>query len=67
MLVRSGSDFQDLVHASEGMDVRYKYIPGHAGDHGNEEADNFATPGIATEVAVGRQRGWAYLLQDVVW
>ncbi|XP_007946321.1 ribonuclease H1-like [Orycteropus afer afer] len=39
------SDFEKIDQASQGMDIQWKYVPGHRGIRGNEEADRLATEG----------------------
>ncbi|XP_060090364.1 ribonuclease H1-like [Heteronotia binoei] len=38
-------DFQRLTNLSEGMDIKWTHVPGHAGCKGNEAADRLAREG----------------------
>ncbi|XP_003746993.1 ribonuclease H1 [Galendromus occidentalis] len=39
-------DFEDLLEASKGIDVKWTHVNGHSGIHGNEQADNLAVSGM---------------------
>jgi len=35
--------WQELLDVSSNLDIRWEYVAGHTGDHGNERADTIAT------------------------
>ena len=35
--------WQELLEVSSNLDIRWEYVAGHTGDHGNERADTVAT------------------------
>jgi ribonuclease HI len=45
--VKNGDLWQRLVEARDGHDVTWKWVKGHAGDPGNERADELARRGIS--------------------
>jgi ribonuclease HI len=45
--VKNGDLWQRLVKARDGHDVTWKWVKGHAGDPGNERADELARRGIS--------------------
>jgi ribonuclease HI len=43
--VQNREDFEGLDRAMKGVEVRFKYVPGHQGNYGNEQADRLAKDG----------------------
>ncbi|KAM6459470.1 ribonuclease H1 isoform 1-T1 [Liasis olivaceus] len=49
--VRNKEDFERLAKLSEGMDIQWMHVPGHAGFPGNEAADRLAREGAGKSLS----------------
>lgn len=44
--MKNKDDFQDLLRAAEGLNVKWVHVKGHCGIEGNERADQLATASL---------------------
>ncbi|CAJ0586680.1 unnamed protein product, partial [Mesorhabditis spiculigera] len=49
---------KELDRKMQGMDVKFEYVPGHSGIHGNEQADRLATDAAARSSYSGGYGGY---------